>query len=46
MVNLLKVRDIDSQRIVIRVREGKGARGHDVLLSPSSSTPCGNVGGG
>jgi site-specific recombinase XerD len=30
----LKVTDVDSQRMVIRVRQGKGARDRDVLLSP------------
>jgi site-specific recombinase XerD len=30
----LKVTDIDGQRMVIRVRQGKGARDRDVLLSP------------
>ena len=31
----LKVADIDSERMVIRVRQGKGARDRDVLLSPT-----------
>jgi site-specific recombinase XerD len=31
----LKVTDIDSERMVIRVRQGKGARDRDVLLSPT-----------
>lgn len=30
----LKVTDIDSHRMVIRVRQGKGSRDRDVLLSP------------
>jgi integrase len=30
----LKVNDIDSQRMVIRVRQGKGARDRDVPMSP------------
>ncbi|HEX4170450.1 MAG TPA: tyrosine-type recombinase/integrase [Bryobacteraceae bacterium] len=30
----LKVNDIDSQRMVIRVREGKGSRDRDVPVSP------------
>jgi integrase/recombinase XerD len=30
----LKVSDIDSQRMVIRVREGKGSRDRDVPMSP------------
>jgi site-specific recombinase XerD len=30
----LKVSDIDSERMVIHVRQGKGARDRDVLLSP------------
>jgi integrase/recombinase XerD len=30
----LKVTDINSQRMVIRVRQGKGSRDRDVLLSP------------
>jgi site-specific recombinase XerD len=31
----LKVADVDSERMVIRVRQGKGARDRDVLLSPT-----------
>jgi integrase len=30
----LKVSDIDSERMVIRVHKGKGGRDRDVLLSP------------
>jgi integrase len=30
----LKVSDIDRERMVIHVRQGKGGRHHDVLLSP------------
>ena len=32
--SLLKVSDIDSQRMVIHIRQGKGARDRDVSLSP------------
>jgi site-specific recombinase XerD len=33
-VSLLKVSDIDSQRMVIHIRQGKGSRDRDVPLSP------------
>jgi len=33
-VSLLKVADIDSQRMVIHIRQGKGSRDRDVPLSP------------
>jgi integrase/recombinase XerD len=32
--SLLKVSDIDSQRMVIHIRKGKGARDRDVPLTP------------
>jgi hypothetical protein len=35
----LKVRDIDSQRMVLRVEQGKG-RDREIPLSPTSSLPC------
>lgn len=33
--SLLRVSDIDSQRMVLRIRQGKGARDRDVPLSPT-----------
>jgi integrase/recombinase XerD len=33
-VSLLKVSDIDSQRMVIHIRQGKGSRDRDIPLSP------------
>lgn len=33
-VSLLKVRDVDSQRMMIRVERGKGGAGRDIPLSP------------
>ena len=34
-VSLLKVRDVDSQRMMIRVERGKGGAGRDIPLSPA-----------
>ncbi len=33
-LSLLKVTDIDRKRIVVHIRQGKGSRDRDVLLSP------------
>jgi hypothetical protein len=33
-LSLLKVADIDSQRMVVHIRQGKGARDRDIPLSP------------
>ena len=42
----LKVSDIDSERMVIHVRQGKGGRDRDVLLTPSCWRPCASTGAG
>jgi integrase len=34
-LSLLKVRDVDSQRMMIRVERGKGGAGRDIPLSPA-----------
>ena len=34
-VSLLKLSDIDSQRMMIRVERGKGGAGRDIPLSPA-----------
>ena len=42
----IKVEDIDSQRMVIHIRQGKGARDRDMPLSRSCSKNCAADGGG
>jgi len=42
----LKVSDIDSERMVIHVQQGKGSRDRDVLLTRSCWRPCASTGAG
>jgi integrase len=42
----LKVADVDSKRMVIRVRNGKGGRDRDVLLSDKLLETLRSTGGG
>jgi len=40
----LKVSDIDSQRMVVHIHEGKGGKDRDVMLSRSCSKSCASTG--
>ena len=42
----LKVSDIDKERMVIHIRQGKGKRDRDVDLSESCWKPCASIGAG
>ena len=45
-MELLKVRDIDSRRMMIRVERGKGGASRDLPLSPLCWRPCVSTGAG
>jgi len=42
----LKVADIDSERMVLHILQGKGGRDRDIPLTPSCSPPCESTGAG
>ena len=45
-VSMLKVRDIDSRRMMIRVERGKGGAGRDLPLSPALLETLVSIGAG
>jgi integrase/recombinase XerD len=42
----LKISDIDSQRMVIPIRSGRGRKDRDVMLSPKCLRHCVSTGAG
>ena len=42
----LKVNDIDSERMVLHILQGKGGRDRDIPLTPSCWSPCESTGAG